>query len=90
MNVPEFYGYGAFDTIDMFMLMRQIGVKPVIKTMKNASSDRCSGSKYCRKALRESQKRNKCSGRNRISIARDGQEKKGYSQQYNSNSVKSV
>ena len=35
MNVTEFYGDGAFDTIDLFTLMHQIGAKPVIKIRKN-------------------------------------------------------
>jgi D-alanyl-D-alanine carboxypeptidase len=53
MNVTEFYGDGAFDTNDLFDLMHQIGAKPVIKIRKNASLDRCRGSRYRRIAIRE-------------------------------------
>ena len=53
MNVTEFYVDGAFDTNDRFDLMHHISAKPVIKIRKNASTDRCSDSKYRRKATRE-------------------------------------
>ena len=38
---------------DLFMQTHQIGAKPVIKIRKNASLDRCRGSRYGRIAIRE-------------------------------------
>ena len=55
MNVTEFYGDSAFDTNDLFSLMHQIGPKMLIKTRKNASTDRYRGSKYRRRAIWEYQ-----------------------------------
>ena len=53
IKVKEFYGDGAFDTIDLFDLTHFIGAMPVIKIRKNASTDHYKGSKYRRKAIRE-------------------------------------
>ena len=53
VKVREFYGDGAFDVNDLFDLTHSLGVKPVIKIRKNASTERCRGSKYRRKAIRE-------------------------------------
>ncbi|OWP57179.1 MAG: hypothetical protein B2I17_02035 [Thermoplasmatales archaeon B_DKE] len=53
VTVREFYGDGAFDTNDLFDLMHTINAKPVIKIRKNASTDRCRGSRYRRKEIWE-------------------------------------
>ena len=49
VKIREFYGDGAFDVNDLFDLMHSIGAKPVIKVRKNASTERCRGSRYRRK-----------------------------------------
>ena len=57
VKVGRFYGDGAFDTNDLFDLMNSIGAMPVIKIRKNASTERCRGSKYRRKAIRDYQEK---------------------------------
>ena len=53
VRVKGFYGDGAFDVNDLFTLLHITGTDPIIKIRKNASTERCRGSKYCRKAIRE-------------------------------------
>ncbi len=53
VKVKEFYGDGAFDVNDLFNLVHSISAKPVIKIRKNASTERCRGSRYRRKEVRE-------------------------------------
>ncbi len=56
-SVREFFGDGAFDTNDMFSFLGARGIKPIIKIRKNASTDRCRGSRYRRKEIREYQEK---------------------------------
>ena len=56
-SVREFFGDGAFDTNDMFSFPGVRGIKPIIKIRKNASTDRCRGSRYRRKEIREYQEK---------------------------------
>ena len=53
ISVGKFYGDGAFDVNDLFTLLHVTGTDPVIKIRKNASTERCRGSKYRRRAVRE-------------------------------------
>ena len=57
INVKTFHGDGAFDVNDLFTLLHSTGTKPIIKIRKNASTDRCKGSKYRRQAIREYQEK---------------------------------
>ena len=57
VEVKTFYGDGAFDVNNLFNLMHTIGAKAIIKIRKNASTDRCRGSKYRRKEIREYQEK---------------------------------
>ena len=53
VTVKGFHGDGAFDVNDLFTLLHITGTDPIIKIRKNASTGRCRGSKYRRKAVRE-------------------------------------
>ena len=53
ISVGKFYGDGAFDVNDLFTLLHVTGTHPVINIRKNASTERCRGSKYRRRAVRE-------------------------------------
>ena len=53
IRIKSFYGDGAFYQSSMFNRLHSLGVKPVIKTRKNASADRYRGSKYRRREVSE-------------------------------------
>ena len=53
VKIKGFYGDGAFDVNDLFNLTHSIGARPVIKIRKNASTERCRGSRHRRKEIRE-------------------------------------
>ena len=56
----------TFDVNELFTLPHSTGTKPIIKIRKNASTDRCKGSKYRRRTIMNTGREETNSGQRRM------------------------